>query len=244
MGLIENMKRKLDEKEKTNEMTESGYSKNYINLLSSSVGVMKLRQTKFAGIIGHLNWNVDFGHGTIKFGDESYPISFIGSQSDINNTWMWGSNNINGFSDNVIRKIVNYVNKDEIKLTKEINKESFKMDSLISGHYLAGMFAHYEKACYYRCNYDGGAAFVLVEKLPQEVFKSASVEETVKVISELISELPLNHLLLVKGIFDANTISYRNLDNKKLIGFFGNYQKLEVDFDEYDRIVNMQTSKY
>jgi len=244
MGLINNVKRKLDEKKKNKEMAESGYSKNYISLLSGSVGVMRLRQKRFAEIIGHLSWNVDFSCCTIEFGNKQYPISFIGSESHVNNTWMWGSNNINGFNEDVVRKITNYVNKDEIKLTKEINQVSFKMDSLVNGHYLAGMFAHYEKGCYYRCSYDGGAAFVLVENLPQEVFKSASVEEITKTISELISELPLNHLLLVKGIFDANAISYKNSDNQILIGYFGNYKQLEIHFDELDRIVNMQISKY
>ena len=47
-------------------------------------------------------WSVDFETGTLSFGENSYPVQFLGSESTVDDTWMWGWNNINGFSPSVL----------------------------------------------------------------------------------------------------------------------------------------------
>ena len=241
MSFIKNMFGNKDTKAK---MKESGYSKNYIDLLSNSIGVMRLRQKRFAEVIAGLDWNVDLTHGVIEFGDRRYPIQFIGSESHVSNTWMWGSNNVNGFRDEIVKSVRIFVERSEIKNTKEICENGFKMDSMINGHYLASIFADYANACYYRCNYENGAAFVLVKDVPEEVYVSADAEVVMSTITELISQLPLNHLLLVKGLFKHNCIRYDNMSNEVLKGYFRDAKMVEISFDGMERITNMKLGKY
>ena len=241
MSFIKNI---FSSKGKKSDNTESDYSKNYIDLLSRSIGTIRLRQLKFADIIGNQDWNVDFAIGKIMFGDNVFPIDFIGSESNVSNTWMWGSNNVNGFSDELVRGVTAFVKKTEIQNTKEINNSSFKIDGIVSGHYLATIYAYYNKGCYYRCVHEKGAAFVLMKNVPEEVFVSADAEVVMSTITQLISDLPLNQLLLVRGLFDNNCIRYDNMDGRLLRGYFRDGKQIEVSFDELNRIENMKFSNY
>ena len=47
-------------------------------------------------------WFVDFETGTLSFGENSYPVQFLGSESTLDDTWMWGWNNINDFPPSVL----------------------------------------------------------------------------------------------------------------------------------------------
>ena len=38
-------------------------------------------------------WSVDFETGTLSFGENSYPVQFLGSESTLDDTWTWGWNN-------------------------------------------------------------------------------------------------------------------------------------------------------
>ncbi|MFQ7355850.1 MAG: DUF6882 domain-containing protein [Coprococcus phoceensis] len=49
------------------------------------------------------DWNVDFSEGVILFGNQKYPLQFIGSEATSSNTWLWGWENVNGFSEKIIQ---------------------------------------------------------------------------------------------------------------------------------------------
>ena len=53
-------------------------------------------------VVKNRNWNVDFDKGVISFGDDEYPLQFLGSEANSSNTWLWAWENINGFNEKII----------------------------------------------------------------------------------------------------------------------------------------------
>ena len=77
---------------------------NWFQVFSACLGKMMAIQTACSElVVKGQDWNVDFAEGTIRFGNRAYPIQFLGSESTADNTWLWGWENINGFSEEIIQ---------------------------------------------------------------------------------------------------------------------------------------------
>ena len=48
------------------------------------------------------DWYVDFEKGTLTLGKREFRVQFLGSESYVSNSWLWGWENINNFPDNQI----------------------------------------------------------------------------------------------------------------------------------------------
>ena len=99
------------------------------------------------------DWNIDFERGVIKSGLDAYKFSFIGSESEYSNTWMWGFNNINGFDESLLEVAKNAKSKGEIWGLDELTTEQFELTDAINGHVLATVACGLSKQnlFYYRC---------------------------------------------------------------------------------------------
>ena len=53
-------------------------------------------------VVKNKNWNVDFNKGIIAFGDDEYPLQFLGSEANSSNTWLWAWENINGHNLSIV----------------------------------------------------------------------------------------------------------------------------------------------
>lgn len=73
-------------------------------VFSATLGKMTTVQNRFADIVGNRDWNVDFDRCEIAFGDQIYKIRFIGSESNVSGTWLWGHANVNNFGGGAKRR--------------------------------------------------------------------------------------------------------------------------------------------
>ena len=77
---------------------------NWFHVFSACLGKMMAVQTACSDqVVKGQDWNIDFEEGSIRFGAQKYPLQFIGSESTESNTWLWGWENINGFSEEILR---------------------------------------------------------------------------------------------------------------------------------------------
>ena len=64
---------------------------NWFQVFSACLGKMIAIQTACSEqVVKEQDWNVDFSEGVILFGNQKYPIQFIGSEAASSNTWLWG----------------------------------------------------------------------------------------------------------------------------------------------------------
>ena len=75
----------------------------WIQVFSACLGKMMVIQTNASDhIVRGRGWRVDFETRSLFFGEDEYKIQFIGSESSASNTWMWGWENINHFSEETL----------------------------------------------------------------------------------------------------------------------------------------------
>ena len=73
------------------------------DVFSANLGKIMAIQTACAKyVVKNRDWNVDFDKGIIAFGNDEYPLQFLGSEANSSNTWLWAWENINGFDDKII----------------------------------------------------------------------------------------------------------------------------------------------
>ena len=57
------------------------------DIFSDNLGKMMAIQIACAEfVVKNRNWNVDFNKGIIAFGDDEYPLQFLGSEANSSNT--------------------------------------------------------------------------------------------------------------------------------------------------------------
>lgn len=220
---------------------QTGHSDAYRELLAHSIGTARLRQQRLRDFLAGREWSLDLTKGVIQFGELEFATAFLGSESDIQGTWMWGSYNINGFAQEMIADVCALVGNLPIAAIPDLAGNTLPLDELVNGHYIASIAtALHGNACYYRCPYDGGAAFVLVKGLADDIFVPAAPERIITLLGELCSSGHLPHRPLAEGLLGASCAACEK-GERQLAGMFEDGSRLEIAFDGLGRIANISS---
>lgn len=215
----------------------------YVNMLSTYIGLARLQQLAFGRlVVKDREWSLDLDQGTISFGEDTYPAGLLGSESEITNTWLWAFANPGGFSEAVLEDGNKFYARCMAQHIDDIKGPEVSINDLVNGHNIASLASasHKEKVCYYRCPYQDGAAYVLVKNLPDAVFAPAKAIDVAKALTDLISQMPLNHTLLAKGILAQNCESI-NEEPGLLSGTFSDGSAIAIKLDDKGRIESITT---
>ena len=181
------------------------------HVLSACIGPSVIMQEAFAEqVVQNRGWNVDFGAGTLAFGQDSYPVQFIGSESSLSSTWMWGWNNINRFDPRIL-KLAEEMHALGKKWQLSVFTEAqFDLTETKAGHFLSAAAAVLSqgKYCYYRGPHAKGAAFMAVSGLPETVFAPAPMLVIAETLQRVITQLPVDHRILTESLLMWNGTNY------------------------------------
>lgn len=191
-------------------------------IYSQSLGKMLVFQHRASDlVVKGRSWNLDLRNGFISFGEDVYPVQFIGSESSVSNTWMWGWNNINKLPDNLLflaRQMKDLGNHYDIRPLK---LKSFEIMKHLDGHDLSivacGMSGR--DLFYYKCPHSNGAAFVAVENAPPELFAPVDLQQFVEFTIRCIEQYPADHKIFAEGFLEWNQTAYE-WDGDTLIAHF------------------------
>lgn len=215
----------------------------WIQVFSACLGKSIVIQQKASElVVKGQDWNVDFAKGMISFGKDEYPIQFIGSESNISNTWNWGYNNVNHFSSSLL-SLANEMYDFGIKHELEpLRVAQFKINEDVNGHVLSIVSCGLseKRYFYYRCPHSNGAAFVAVENVPEEVFSPISMMEFINVTMQCIKQFSVDHKIFVESLLQWNKTSYTCKKDTFIIHFT---KDLYITFDEMNRITELNTKE-
>lgn len=188
----------------------------WTEVFSACLGQMIVIQSACADIVvKNSKWNIDFPKGVITFGKTDYPIQFIGSESEISKTWLWGWKNINRF-DNKIISFANQIKKkgEEWKLAPFTIPE-FDLNQTFNGHSLSivSCAVSEEKTCYYRCVHNKGAIFVAFSGITEKVFEPVGIEKFASVSAQCIQQFYINHRIFIKSFLNWNKTPFDETEN-------------------------------
>jgi hypothetical protein len=215
------------------------------DVFSANLGKIMAIQTACAKyVVKNRDWNVDFDKGIIAFGNDEYPLQFLGSEANSSNTWLWAWENINGFDDKIISLAREIKAKGEKLNLEALTTAEINISDELNGHTLSIVACGLadKNYCYYRDPYSDGAIFVAFDGVDEKVFSSVSAKEFVDIIVRCIQQFSLNHKLFVESFLEWNKTKCE-WNKNTLIADFENSQKLEIDFEEKTelaRIINIR----
>ena len=215
------------------------------DVFSANLGKIMAIQTACAKyVVKNRNWNVDFDRGIISFGEDEYPLQFLGSEANSSNTWLWAWENINGFDENIISLAREIKAKGEKLNLEALTTAEINISDELNGHTLSIVACSLadKNYCYYRDPYSDGAIFVAFDGVDERVFAPINAKDFADIVVNSIQQFPLNHKLFVESFLEWNKTKYKWKENT-LIADFENSQKLEIDFEEKSelaRIINIR----
>ena len=218
-------------------------------VFSATLGKMAAVQGRFADIVGNLDWNVDFDRCEIAFGDQIYKIQFIGSESNVSDTWLWGFANQSGLSPEATAFSHEILRAGREWGLQAFSKPGFELDEMLNGHNLsiAACGAVGENLCYYGCRHDKGCAFVAITDAPDLLFEPLSAHEFVKISSGCIQNHDVDHKIFIKSFLEFNGVKFD--ENVEKGGFFKKAKdeivakfdkELLIKFDDKGRILGFK----
>ena len=188
------------------------------------------------------SWEVQ--RGIISFGEDEYPLQFLGSEANSSNTWLWAWENINEFDDKIISLAREIKAKGEKLNLEALTTAEIDISDELNGHTLSIVACGLadKNYCYYYGPHSGGAILVAFDGVDEKVFTSVDAKDFADIVVRCIQQFPLNHKLFVESFLEWNKTKYKWKENT-LIADFENSQKLEIDFEEKSelaRIINIR----
>ena len=217
----------------------------WLDVFSACAGRSFIAQERFAQlIVQDRDWFVDFSAQTLSFGTDTFPVQFIGSESSVSNTWMWGWNNVNNFDSQLISLANEVRTLGERWQLQPLTVKSFELSEDFNAHTLAITATGICKGdfCYYIGPHESGAAVMAVPVSDPRVYAPISSGEFVQWIMSAIQNFDLEHRIFTESLLLWNGTPFER-DGKKLIAYFPE-QKLRIDLekaDGIDRITNIKT---
>ena len=205
-------------------------------IFSANLGKIMAIQTACAKyVVKNRDWNVDFDRGIISFGEDEYPLQFLGSEANSSNTWLWAWKNINGFDENIISLAREIKAKGEKLNLEALTTAEIEITDELNGHILSIVACGLadKKYCYYRGPHSGGAIFVAFDGVDEKVFSSVSAKDFVDITIKCIQQFSLNHKIFVESFLEWNKTKYK-LQGDIIIADFEKDGKLMIELEKIE----------
>lgn len=216
----------------------------WFDVFSACVGRSAAVQERMAElVVKDRNWFVKFDEGTLSFGEDAYPVQFLGSESTRSNSWMWGWNNVNHFDDSLVAA-ANEIKRIGDKWQLDVfTTDCFEMDDTFNGHNIAmaatGVLP--EGYCYYRGPHENGAAFMLIRPEDSRVFAPVGLKDFIDWTMSAIQQFYIDHKIFLESFLLWNGTPYE-LENNRIIAHFG-AQRLLIDLEQADEFLRIKGIK-
>ena len=205
-------------------------------IFSANLGkIMAIQIACAEHVVKNRDWNVDFDRGIISFGNDEYPLQFLGSEATSSNTWLWAWENINEFDDKIISLAREIKAKGEKLNLEALTTAEIDISDELNGHTLSIVACGLadKNYSYYRGPHSGGAILVAIDGVDEKVFSSVSAKDFVDITIKCIQQFSLNHKIFVENFLKWNKNKYKWQDNK-IIADFGKDGELKIEFEKIE----------
>ena len=209
---------------------------NWNDVFSANLGkIMAIQIACAEHVVKNRDWNVDFDRGIISFGNDEYPLQFLGSEATSSNTWLWAWENINEFDDKIISLAREIKAKGEKLNLEALTTAEIDISDELNGHTLSIVACGLadKNYCYYRGPHSGGAILVAIDGVDEKVFSSVSAKDFADIVVRCIQQFSLNHKIFIESFLEWNKNKYEWQENN-MVANFGNSGKLKIEFEKVE----------
>ena len=205
-------------------------------IFSANLGkIMAIQIACAEHVVKNRDWNVDFDRGIISFGNDEYPLQFLGSEATSSNTWLWAWENINEFDDKIISLAREIKAKGEKLNLEALTTAEIDINDELNGHTLSIVACGLadKNYCYYRGPHSGGAILVAIDGVDEKVFSSVSAKDFVDITIKCIQQFSLTHKIFVESFLEWNKTKYK-LQGDTIIADFEKDGKLMIELEKIE----------
>ena len=205
-------------------------------IFSANLGkIMAIQIACAEHVVKNRDWNVDFDRGIISFGNDEYPLQFLGSEATSSNTWLWAWENINEFDDKIISLAREIKAKGEKLNLEALTTAEIDINDELNGHTLSIVACGLadKNYCYYRGPHSGGAILVAIDGVDEKVFSSVSAKDFVDITIKYIQQFSLNHKIFVESFLEWNKTKYK-MQGDTIIADFEKDGKLMIELEKIE----------
>ena len=205
-------------------------------IFSANLGkIMAIQIACAEHVVKNRDWNVDFDRGIISFGNDEYPLQFLGSEATSSNTWLWAWENINEFDDKIISLAREIKVKGEKLNLEALTTAEIDISDELNGHTLSIVACGLadKNYCYYRGPHSGGAILVAIDGVDEKVFSSVSAKDFVDITIKCIQQFSLNHKIFVESFLEWNKTKYK-MQGDTIIADFEKDGKLMIELEKIE----------
>ena len=205
-------------------------------IFSANLGkIMAIQIACAEHVVKNRDWNVDFDKGIIAFGNDEYPLQFLGSEATSSNTWLWAWENINEFDDKIISLAREIKAKGEKLNLEALTTAEIDINDELNGHTLSIVACGLadKNYCYYRGPHSGGAILVAIDGVDEKVFSSVSAKDFVDITIKCIQQFSLNHKIFVESFLEWNKTKYK-MQGDTIIADFEKDGKLMIELKKIE----------
>ena len=205
-------------------------------IFSANLGkIMAIQIACAEHVVKNRDWNVDFDRGIISFGNDEYPLQFLGSEANSSNTWLWAWENINGFDDKIISLARSIKEKGKKIGLEALTTAEIDITDELNGHNLSIVACGLadKNYCYYRGPHSGGAIFVAFCGVAEKVFSPVDARKFIDITMKCIQQFSLNHKIFVESFLEWNKTKYK-LQGDTIIADFEKDGKLMIELEKIE----------
>ena len=205
-------------------------------IFSANLGkIMAIQIACAEHVVKNRDWNVDFDRGIISFGNDEYPLQFLGSEATSSNTWLWAWENINEFDDKIISLAREIKAKGEKLNLEALTTAEIDISDELNGHTLSIVACGLadKNYCYYYGPHSGGAILVAFDGVDEKVFTPVDAKDFADIVVRCIQQFPLNHKLFVESFLEWNKTKYK-LQGDTIIADFEKDGKLMIELEKIE----------
>ena len=205
-------------------------------IFSANLGkIMAIQIACAEYVVKNRDWNVDFDKGIIAFGNDEYPLQFLGSEANSSNTWLWAWENINGFDDKIISLAREIKAKGEKLNLEALTTAEIDISDELNGYTLSIVACGLadKNYCYYYGSHSGGAILVAFDGVDEKVFTPIDAKDFADIVVRCIQQFPLNHKLFVESFLEWNKTKYKWQGNL-IIADFEKDGELKIEFEKIE----------
>ena len=206
------------------------------DVFSANLGKIMAIQTACAKyVVKNRDWNVDFDRGIISFGNDEYPLQFLGSEATSSNTWLWAWENINEFNDKIISLAREIKAKGEKLNLEALTTAEIDISDELNGHTLSIVACGLadKNYCYYYGPHSGGAILVAFDGVDEKVFTPVDAKDFADITIKCIQQFSLNHKIFVENFLEWNKTKYK-LQGDTIIADFEKDGKLMIELEKIE----------
>ena len=211
-------------------------------IFSANLGkIMAIQIACAEYVVKNRDWNIDFDRGIISFGNDEYPLQFLGSEATSSNTWLWAWENINEFDDKIISLAREIKAKGEKLNLEALTTAEIDINDELNGHTLSIVACGLadKNYCYYRGPHSGGAILVAIDGVDEKVFSSVSAKDFVDITIKCIQQFSLNHKIFVESFLEWNKTKYK-LQGDRIIADFEKDGKLMIELEKIENSLRIK----